>query len=228
MGYSPQSTPTGLQQSNTISVWVCVFIKVCVCVCARSCVCVCVFAFAGTHTQTVVLVTSEALWPLFSVSPKIKKKKKKINQIFISIIWLQVLTPTPQTAPKRKKKNKQNKTQKHSENAMLDIQHGRLKPEQSRTSCTCPDVNTSQQQTRGQLTHNITVCASSEVIKYWCWYLKQIPSLYWIQTCGERMSSGMLVKPHPPPKSPRNWHLDVMCQFPREWSQFVCIGCGSG
>lgn len=57
----------------------------------------------------------------------------------------------------------------------------------------------------------------SEVIKYWCWYLQQIPSLYWIQKCGEKMSSGMLVKPHPPPKSPRNWHLHVSrCQFLRE------------
>ena len=67
---SPLLTLTDFSRSNKPSAYLCVSIRESVC--ARACVWLC--TFARTHTQTVVLVTSEALWPPFSVWNQKKEK----------------------------------------------------------------------------------------------------------------------------------------------------------
>lgn len=129
--------------------------SVCVYISGEMCVCVCVC----THTQSVVLVTSEALWPLFSVPPTWRKKKVNPTQNksdFISIIWLQVSTQTPEFPQTETNENNPR------ENAKLDIQHGRLKAEQGRASWNCFSARASQQPrvNHDDMVHFVIICAS--------------------------------------------------------------------
>lgn len=104
--------------------------RVCTLVFIRRCVRACLFACK--HKQTVVLVPLRGTLTPLSPVPQINKTKPKTNLTYISIIWLQVSTPDPNSPWKEK-------------HAVFETQRGRLKPQQSRTSWTRRYVTTFQQ-----------------------------------------------------------------------------------
>lgn len=152
---------------------VCVYMCVFKCVYQRMCVCGCVCV--STHTQTVVLVTSEALWPPFLCPEKWRKNKQNKSDFYFKNV-ASSFNPKQQTALGKQ-------TEKKQRNVTLDLQHGRLKPQQSSASWNNgnppqqPDGPDQERQTQLWLSggpHSADVrrtCATEEILLTWSYFI---------------------------------------------------------